>query len=178
MATGQTFVIVGAGLAGAGAAEALRTQGFDGRVVLLGAEDERGRPPAWTHHPRYTDTQGVLLIGTLGTLGVLAPQPLARVNAVKNVVAVTANGVAGLVYAVVAPVDWTAVLLLGVGSACADRSARSWRGASPPDRCGWASRPSPCSSPSGSRSPPDSSRLVTAAYRARTCTRPPAVRTS
>ena len=58
--------------------------------------------------------QGVLFIGTLG---VLAPQPLRQVNAVKNVLAVTANGVAGLVYALVAPVDWPAVLLLAVGSA-------------------------------------------------------------
>ncbi len=43
----QTFVIVGAGLAGAGAAEALRADGFTGRVVLLGEETERpyNRPP-------------------------------------------------------------------------------------------------------------------------------------
>jgi 3-phenylpropionate/trans-cinnamate dioxygenase ferredoxin reductase subunit len=43
----QTFVIVGAGLAGAKAAEALRTEGFDGRVVLMGEETERpyDRPP-------------------------------------------------------------------------------------------------------------------------------------
>jgi 3-phenylpropionate/trans-cinnamate dioxygenase ferredoxin reductase subunit len=43
----QTFVIVGAGLAGAKAAETLRSEGFDGRVVLLGAEPERPyeRPP-------------------------------------------------------------------------------------------------------------------------------------
>src|SRR4051794_12191721 len=43
----QTFVIVGAGLAGAKAAQALREEGFDGQVVLLGAEDERPyeRPP-------------------------------------------------------------------------------------------------------------------------------------
>jgi 3-phenylpropionate/trans-cinnamate dioxygenase ferredoxin reductase subunit len=34
----RTIVIVGAGLAGAKAAEALREEGFDGRVVLLGAE--------------------------------------------------------------------------------------------------------------------------------------------
>lgn len=48
MTTGQqTFVIVGAGLAGAKAAEALRTDGFTGRVVLLGEETERpyNRPP-------------------------------------------------------------------------------------------------------------------------------------
>ena len=43
----QTFVIVGAGLAGAKAAEELREQGFDGRVVLIGDEPERPyeRPP-------------------------------------------------------------------------------------------------------------------------------------
>lgn len=43
----QTFLIVGAGLAGATAAEALRTQGFTGRIVLIGEETERpyNRPP-------------------------------------------------------------------------------------------------------------------------------------
>ena len=43
----QTFLIVGASLAGAKAAETLREEGFDGRVVLVGAEGERPyeRPP-------------------------------------------------------------------------------------------------------------------------------------
>jgi 3-phenylpropionate/trans-cinnamate dioxygenase ferredoxin reductase subunit len=43
----RTFVIVGAGLAGAKAAETLREEGFDGRVVLVGEEDETPyeRPP-------------------------------------------------------------------------------------------------------------------------------------
>ena len=43
----QTFLIVGASLAGAKAAETLRHEGFEGRVVLVGAEDERPyeRPP-------------------------------------------------------------------------------------------------------------------------------------
>src|SRR6188472_1920873 len=43
----QTFLIVGAALAGAKAAETLREEGFDGRVVLIGAESERPyeRPP-------------------------------------------------------------------------------------------------------------------------------------
>jgi 3-phenylpropionate/trans-cinnamate dioxygenase ferredoxin reductase component len=43
----DTFVIVGASLAGAKAAETLRSEGFEGRVVLLGAERERPyeRPP-------------------------------------------------------------------------------------------------------------------------------------
>ncbi|SDG19738.1 3-phenylpropionate/trans-cinnamate dioxygenase ferredoxin reductase subunit [Sinosporangium album] len=42
-----TFVIIGAGLAGAKAAQTLRDEGFDGDVVLLGAESERPyeRPP-------------------------------------------------------------------------------------------------------------------------------------
>lgn len=38
----RTFVIVGGGLAGAKAAETLRTEGFSGRVILLG--DERDHP--------------------------------------------------------------------------------------------------------------------------------------
>jgi 3-phenylpropionate/trans-cinnamate dioxygenase ferredoxin reductase subunit len=43
----RTFVIVGAGLAGAKAAETLREEGFGGRVVLIGDEDELPyeRPP-------------------------------------------------------------------------------------------------------------------------------------
>ncbi|WP_171055639.1 MULTISPECIES: NAD(P)/FAD-dependent oxidoreductase [unclassified Nonomuraea] len=42
-----TFVIAGAGLAGAKAAQALREEGFDGEIVLIGAEAERPyeRPP-------------------------------------------------------------------------------------------------------------------------------------
>jgi 3-phenylpropionate/trans-cinnamate dioxygenase ferredoxin reductase subunit len=47
MATGPTFVIVGASLAGATAAATLRREGFDGRIVLIGAEDHPPyeRPP-------------------------------------------------------------------------------------------------------------------------------------
>jgi len=47
MSQDQTFVIVGAALAGAKAAETLRTEGFEGRVVLIGNEDVRPyeRPP-------------------------------------------------------------------------------------------------------------------------------------
>jgi 3-phenylpropionate/trans-cinnamate dioxygenase ferredoxin reductase subunit len=47
MSADQTFVIVGASLAGAKAAETLRAEGFDGRLLLIGAEDERPyeRPP-------------------------------------------------------------------------------------------------------------------------------------
>jgi len=47
MSSKLTFAIVGASLAGAKAAETLRTEGFDGRVVLIGEEDVRPyeRPP-------------------------------------------------------------------------------------------------------------------------------------
>ncbi len=43
----QTFVIAGAGLAGAKAAEELRERGFDGNLILVGSEKERPyeRPP-------------------------------------------------------------------------------------------------------------------------------------
>jgi 3-phenylpropionate/trans-cinnamate dioxygenase ferredoxin reductase component len=47
MTNDRTFVIVGASLTGAKAAETLRAEGFDGRVVLIGAEEQRPyeRPP-------------------------------------------------------------------------------------------------------------------------------------
>src|SRR4249920_1640350 len=43
----STYVIVGASLTGAKAAETLREEGFDGNIVLLGEEHERPyeRPP-------------------------------------------------------------------------------------------------------------------------------------
>jgi 3-phenylpropionate/trans-cinnamate dioxygenase ferredoxin reductase subunit len=47
MGNDRTFVIVGASLCGAKAAETLRERGFDGRLALVGAETERPyeRPP-------------------------------------------------------------------------------------------------------------------------------------
>jgi 3-phenylpropionate/trans-cinnamate dioxygenase ferredoxin reductase component len=47
MPAGSTFVIVGASLAGAKAAETLRDEGFDGQIVLIGAEPHHPyeRPP-------------------------------------------------------------------------------------------------------------------------------------
>ena len=77
----QTFVIVGASLAGAKAAAELRERGFDGRVVLIGAESERPyeRPPlskeylqgkserqkAYVHDEGFYDQQDIeLRLGT------------------------------------------------------------------------------------------------------------------
>jgi uncharacterized membrane protein YfcA len=57
--------------------------------------------------------QGVLLMAVLGT-GI--DETLQRLNAVKNILAAVVNAVAGLIFAVVAPVDWWVVLLIGVGS--------------------------------------------------------------
>jgi 3-phenylpropionate/trans-cinnamate dioxygenase ferredoxin reductase subunit len=47
MSSSKTIVIVGASLAGVRAAESLRTEGFDGRVVLIGEEPDHPyqRPP-------------------------------------------------------------------------------------------------------------------------------------
>ena len=47
MSSSDTFVILGAGMAGGKAAETLREEGFDGRIVLVGAEPHRPyeRPP-------------------------------------------------------------------------------------------------------------------------------------
>ena len=57
MPASDTFVIAGGGLAGAKAAEALREQGFDGRIVLAAEEDIRPyeRPPLSKELPAGQD---------------------------------------------------------------------------------------------------------------------------
>jgi 3-phenylpropionate/trans-cinnamate dioxygenase ferredoxin reductase component len=84
MPASDTFVIAGGGLAGAKAAEALREQGFDGRIVLAAEEEIRPyeRPPLskeylqgkaaqdtiFVHPPDWYDANGVeLLPGTAVT---------------------------------------------------------------------------------------------------------------
>ncbi len=57
--------------------------------------------------------QGVLL---MGIMGVGITETLQRLNALKNVLAAIVNAVAGLLFAVVADVDWRIVLLIGIGS--------------------------------------------------------------
>jgi 3-phenylpropionate/trans-cinnamate dioxygenase ferredoxin reductase subunit len=59
-----TFVIVGASLAGAKAAETLREEGFDGRVVLLGEETERPyeRPPLSKGYLAGNDDKSVIYV--------------------------------------------------------------------------------------------------------------------
>jgi 3-phenylpropionate/trans-cinnamate dioxygenase ferredoxin reductase subunit len=60
----STFVIVGAGMAGGKAAETLREEGFDGAIVLVGAESERPyeRPPLSKDYLRgESEREGVYL---------------------------------------------------------------------------------------------------------------------
>lgn len=57
--------------------------------------------------------QGVLLMAVLG-IGV--DESLQRLNAVKNVLAAVVNAIAGLIFAVVADVDWWIVLIIGIGA--------------------------------------------------------------
>ncbi|MGH2986178.1 MAG: NAD(P)/FAD-dependent oxidoreductase [Solirubrobacterales bacterium] len=60
MTTGtEAFVLIGAGLAGAKAAETLRQEGFDGRLTLIGDEAERPyeRPPLSKDHLRGETTE-------------------------------------------------------------------------------------------------------------------------
>jgi len=57
--------------------------------------------------------QGVILMGVLG-IGIA--DALQRLNGLKNVLAGLVNGVAGLIFALVADVDWVVVALIAVGS--------------------------------------------------------------
>ena len=84
--------------------------------------EPRTRPAPWlwaavgltgVYGAYFGAAQGVLLIGVLGLGTALGLQ---QVNAVKNVLAGAANMVAALVFAFAAPVDWTAALLVAVGS--------------------------------------------------------------
>jgi 3-phenylpropionate/trans-cinnamate dioxygenase ferredoxin reductase component len=75
MTSEQTHVIVGASLAGAKAAETLRLEGFDDRIVLIGAEHERpyerpplskdylrgeaGREKVYVHDDRFYEEQDI-----------------------------------------------------------------------------------------------------------------------
>lgn len=58
--------------------------------------------------------QGVIY---LALMGLLLPDDLQRVNAVKNVLSAVVNGTAAVFFLFVAEFDWTAVLLIAAGSA-------------------------------------------------------------
>ena len=85
--------------------------------------DTRGITGTWWVWPAVLGTgvyggyfgaaQGVLLMAVMG-IGI--PETLQRLNAVKNVLAMLVNLVAGLVFVFVADVDWRVVALIGAGS--------------------------------------------------------------
>jgi 3-phenylpropionate/trans-cinnamate dioxygenase ferredoxin reductase subunit len=94
--TKPTFVIVGASLAGAKAAEELRTCGFDGRVVLIGAEPERpyerppltkdylrgesGREKAYVHPGDFYGQQEIELVTGVTVTGIEPGRSLVRLD--------------------------------------------------------------------------------------------------
>jgi len=57
--------------------------------------------------------QGVVLIGLLGSF---LDDDLQRINAAKNVLALLANTTAALLFVLIAPVDWMAVLMVALGT--------------------------------------------------------------
>ena len=86
-------------------------------------EEARGELGPWWVWPAVFATgvyggyfgaaQGVILMGVLG-IGIA--DALQRLNGLKNVLAGLVNGVAGLIFVVVANVDWTVVALIAAGS--------------------------------------------------------------
>jgi uncharacterized protein len=95
--------------------------------AVAAAHERAGRDPgptgAWWVWPGVLLTgvyggyfgaaQGVLLMALMG-IGV--QESLQRLNAVKNILAMLVNLVAGVLFAFVADVDWRIVALIGVGS--------------------------------------------------------------
>ncbi|MEW1843084.1 sulfite exporter TauE/SafE family protein [Nonomuraea angiospora] len=57
--------------------------------------------------------QGILVIGLMG---IMLDEKLQRINAAKNVLVLLVNFTAAVLYALVADVDWQAVLLVALGS--------------------------------------------------------------
>jgi uncharacterized protein len=85
-----------------------------------GARDEFGPWWVWpavfgtgVYGGYFGAAQGVILMGVLG-IGIA--DSMQRLNGVKNVLAGLVNGVAGLIFLVVADVDWTVVALIAAGS--------------------------------------------------------------
>ena len=90
------------------------------RAERTGSEHARGAPWVWpavllagVYGGYFGAAQGVLLMAILG-IGVA--ESLQRSNAVKNVLASCVNAVAGLLFALVADVDWAVAGLIAIGA--------------------------------------------------------------
>jgi hypothetical protein len=57
--------------------------------------------------------QGIIMIALLT---IFLPDGLQRLNGLKNVLAVVVNGVAAIVFVLVAPVHWDVAVLIAIGS--------------------------------------------------------------
>lgn len=82
-----------------------------GHGVLVAA----GTYAAGVYGGYFGAAQGILLIGLLG---ILLPEPLQRLNALKNVLSLIVNSVAAVMFALLAfdRIDWAVVGLIAVGS--------------------------------------------------------------
>lgn len=85
------------------------------------AAHPHGGPPLWLgvlgagmYGGYFGAAQGVVLIGLLGTF---LDDDLQRINAAKNLLSLLVNSTAAVLFAVFAPVDWQAVLLVALGAA-------------------------------------------------------------
>jgi uncharacterized protein len=85
------------------------TAGQDGGPLLF-----TGLLLASVYGGYFTAAQGIIY---LSLMGMLIDDTLQRLNAVKNILAAVVNGVAATFFLFVAEFDWTAVLLIAVGSA-------------------------------------------------------------
>ncbi|MBV8397015.1 MAG: sulfite exporter TauE/SafE family protein [Actinobacteria bacterium] len=97
-------------------------QPFVARWVAEHRREGSGRPAAWiwlftlaagVYGGYFGAAQGVILIGVLG---LALRGTLHEVNAIRNILAGTANLVGAIVFALVAPVNWRVALLIGVSS--------------------------------------------------------------
>ncbi len=92
------------------------------RRERLGTTDASVHGPPWlffviiftgAYGGYFGAAQGVLVIAVMG---VALAETLPRINALKNVLVMVANAVAGVVFVIISEVDWWVVLALAVGS--------------------------------------------------------------
>ena len=98
-------------------------------VLLLAPRLRRDLPPGAGHRPGPFVQAGIFLVSVyagyfgaaagvimLAILTAVSHEPLARINAAKNLIAGAANAVAAVVFAVIGPVHWVAAPALALGS--------------------------------------------------------------
>lgn len=92
------------------AAKGSKRGGRSGEIAAFGATYLIG-----VYGGYFTAAQGILLVGALG---ILVPETLQRVNALKNLLALAVNIIAALTYTIVAydRISWTAAGLIAAGS--------------------------------------------------------------